>query len=164
MVAAASLRRLLKYWSGSRVEAEGRVARSECGASLQRAGTSERRRQPFFCFAPQGLRRFCPRKHSGLLAWPRSLRISALRSRLGQRQNRQQRGPLQYFNSLLARRRFATGEEAMPEPADGAFLLIAPGEVAVLAVKFFRDNFDRTQHGDQRWGEKFSRHLRILDA
>ena len=28
-------------------------------------------------------------------------RKSALCSRLGQRQNRQQRGPLQYFNSLL---------------------------------------------------------------
>src|SRR5207244_12920715 len=50
---------------------------------------------------PGGLRRFWPRKLSGLLAGPRSLPISALRSRLDQRQNRQQRDPFQYFNSLL---------------------------------------------------------------
>jgi hypothetical protein len=36
-----------------------------------------------------------------MLAWPRSLRISALRSRLGRTKSEQQRGPLQYFNSLL---------------------------------------------------------------
>ena len=52
---------------------------------------------------PTGLRRFW--RWPALLAGPRSLRISALRSRLGQRQNRQQRGPLQYFNSLLKRSR-----------------------------------------------------------
>src|SRR5258708_40074385 len=45
-------RRLLKYWSGSRVEAEGRMARSEGGASPQRAVTTERRRQLPFCLAP----------------------------------------------------------------------------------------------------------------
>jgi hypothetical protein len=91
--------RLLKYWSGSRVEADGRRARSERGASPQRAVTRERRRPLLVCLAPDGLRRFwrCP----ALLAGPRSLRISALLSRLDQRQNRQQRGPLQYFNSLL---------------------------------------------------------------
>src|SRR5438477_8925183 len=47
-----ALRRLLKYWSGSRVEAEGRMARSEGDASLQRAATTERRRQLPFCLAP----------------------------------------------------------------------------------------------------------------
>jgi len=46
------LRRLLKYWDGSRLEAEGRMARSEGGASLQRAVTSERRSQLPFCLAP----------------------------------------------------------------------------------------------------------------
>src|SRR6266446_5930791 len=45
-------RRLLKYWSGSRVEAEGRMARSEGGASPQGAVTTERRRQLPFCLAP----------------------------------------------------------------------------------------------------------------
>src|SRR5204863_7500994 len=39
-------RSLLKYWGGSRVEAEGRMARSEAGASPQWAATTERRRQP----------------------------------------------------------------------------------------------------------------------
>ena len=42
----------MKYWSGSRVEAEGRMARSEGGASPQRAVTTERRRHPPFCLAP----------------------------------------------------------------------------------------------------------------
>jgi hypothetical protein len=45
-------RRLMKYWSGSRVEAEGRMARNEAGASPQRAVTTERRRQLAFCLAP----------------------------------------------------------------------------------------------------------------
>src|SRR5438067_13841158 len=49
---AKALRRLLKYWSGSRVEAEGRMARSERGASPQWAATTERRRQLPFCLAP----------------------------------------------------------------------------------------------------------------
>jgi hypothetical protein len=65
---------------------------------LQRTGDAASRP---FRLAPEGLRRFC--RWPALLAWPRSLRISALRSRLGQRQNRQQRGPIQYFNSLLSR-------------------------------------------------------------
>ena len=95
--------RLLKYWSGSRVEADGRRARSERGASPQRAVTRERRRPLLGCLAPDGLRRFW--RWPALLGGPRSLRISALRSRLDQRQNRQQRGPLQYFNSLLKRPR-----------------------------------------------------------
>ena len=42
----------MKNWDGSRVEAEGRVARSERGASPQRAVTTERRRQLPFCIAP----------------------------------------------------------------------------------------------------------------
>ena len=42
----------MKCWSGSRVEAEGRMARSEGGASPQWAVTTERRRQLPFCFAP----------------------------------------------------------------------------------------------------------------
>ena len=63
---------------------------------LQRA--SDAARCPF-CFAPHELRRFW--RWPTLLARPRSLRISALRSRLCQHQNRQQRGPSQYFNSLL---------------------------------------------------------------
>jgi len=51
----------LKYWSGSRVEAEWRMARSEVGESPSRSCgiTTERRRQPrmlsgpaAFCFAP----------------------------------------------------------------------------------------------------------------
>ena len=42
----------MKYRDGSRVEAEGRVARSEGGASPQRAVTTERRSQSPFCLAP----------------------------------------------------------------------------------------------------------------
>ena len=42
----------MKYWGGSRVEAEGRMAKSEGGASPQRAVTTERCRQLPFCLAP----------------------------------------------------------------------------------------------------------------
>src|SRR5215467_13808117 len=47
-----STRRLLKCWHGSRVEAKGRMARSEGGASPKWAVTTERRRQLPFCFGP----------------------------------------------------------------------------------------------------------------
>ena len=44
----------MKKWSGSRVEVEGRMARSERGASPSRTCgiTTERRRQLPFCLAP----------------------------------------------------------------------------------------------------------------
>jgi hypothetical protein len=42
----------MKNWNGSRVEAEWRMARSERGASPQRAVTTERRSQSPFCLAP----------------------------------------------------------------------------------------------------------------
>ena len=42
----------MKYWSGSRVEAKGRMARSEGGASPERAATTEGRGQLPFCLAP----------------------------------------------------------------------------------------------------------------
>ena len=42
----------MKYWGGSRVEAEGRMAKSEGSASPQRAVTTERCRQLPFCLAP----------------------------------------------------------------------------------------------------------------
>src|SRR5438477_8152602 len=67
---------------------------------LQRAVTTERRRQLPFCLAPStvevdfglGLRCSLGRDHCGY-------RLCA--SRLGQRQNPPQRDPSQYFNSLL---------------------------------------------------------------
>ena len=48
-------KRLSKYWDGSRVEAEGRMARSEEGASPQWAVTTERRSQLPFCLAPSSV-------------------------------------------------------------------------------------------------------------
>src|SRR5438067_1159118 len=45
-------RRLMKYCSGSRVEAEVLMERSEGGASPERAATTERRCQLPFCLAP----------------------------------------------------------------------------------------------------------------
>jgi hypothetical protein len=42
----------LKKWNGSRVEAEGRMARSKRGASPQGAVTTKRRSQLPFCLAP----------------------------------------------------------------------------------------------------------------
>ena len=75
------------------------MARSERGASLQGAATSERRRRRPFCLAPHGLR--CFLALAGVARWVELARISTLRSRLGQRQKQEQRDPLQYFNSLL---------------------------------------------------------------
>jgi hypothetical protein len=42
----------LKKWNGSRVEAEGQMARSKRGASPHGAVTSKRRSQLLFCLAP----------------------------------------------------------------------------------------------------------------
>src|SRR5437667_10024085 len=58
---------------------------------------------------------------------------------------------------------FATGKETMPEPPDHALLLITPGELAILAVKFLWNDPERAEQADQRRGNKFARHLRILD-
>ena len=81
-------RRLLKYWSGSRVEAEGQKGWQGASEAHPRPDTSGQRKSDAaerpFCLAPVGLRRFW--RWPALLAWPRSLRISVLRSRLGQRQ------------------------------------------------------------------------------
>lgn len=65
-------------------------------SGLQRASDAARR---FFRLAPFGVASLLPL--AGVAPLARSLRISALRSRRGQRQNRQQRGSLQYFNRLL---------------------------------------------------------------
>ena len=90
-------RRLLKYWDGSRVEAKGRMARSERGASPLRAATSERSRQLPFCLAPARV--------ALILALARIARLVEMAadigyagpartaSRPGQRQNPQQRNP-----------------------------------------------------------------------
>src|SRR6266542_2581217 len=70
-------------WAARRVRRGGWQGASEAHprSGLQR--TSDAARRPFW-LAPGGLRRFwC---WPALLAWPRSLRISVLRSRLGQRQ------------------------------------------------------------------------------
>src|SRR5213594_3642857 len=57
----------------------------------------------------------------------------------------------------------ASREEAVPEPADGALFLIAPSVMAVLAIKFFGNDFHRAKKGDQRRSHELTRHLRILD-
>ena len=51
----------------------------------------------------------------------------------------------------------------MPKPSDGRLLLVAPGEVAILAVKLLGNNFQGTKHNDERWSHEFSGHLRVLD-
>ena len=90
----------MKYWSGSRVEAEGRMARSEGGASPQWAVTTERRRQLPFCLAPSTVALILALAF--VARWGRDrCGYRHCASRLGQRQNPQQRGPLEYFNSLL---------------------------------------------------------------
>ena len=90
----------MKYRDGSRVGAEGangkeRVRRIPF-SGLQRASDAARR---LFCLAPEGLRRFW--RWPALLAWPRSLRISARARALASAKIEQQRDSFQYFNSLL---------------------------------------------------------------
>src|SRR5882724_9303860 len=47
----------------------------------------------------------------------------------------------------------------MPQPSDSRLFLVAPGEVAILAVKLLGDNLQGTKHTDERWSHKFSSHL-----
>src|SRR5438105_4424711 len=77
------------------------MARSERGASPQRAGTNERRSQLPFCLAPSRVALILALAGVARLA-EIPADIGTVLRRLGQRQNPQQRGPLQYFNSLLA--------------------------------------------------------------
>jgi hypothetical protein len=75
------------------------MARSERGASLQGAVTSERRRQT--PLLPRARRVALFLALAGVARSVEMARISTLRSRLGQGQKHQQPDPLQYFNSLL---------------------------------------------------------------
>src|SRR5947208_4259013 len=58
----------------------------------------------------------------------------------------------------------ASREEPVPEPADGAFFLVAPSVMTILAIKFLRDQFHRAKEADQRRSQELPRHLRILDV
>ncbi len=51
----------------------------------------------------------------------------------------------------------------MPEASDSALFPIAPGKMAVLAVKLLGNNFERAKHSNQRRSHKFSSHLWIFD-
>ena len=75
------------------------MARSERGR-IPKVGCNEQATRPA-ALLPRA-RRVAPiLALAGVARWAEITRISTLRSRLGQRQYRQQRGPLQYFNSLL---------------------------------------------------------------
>ena len=81
------------------------MARSEGGASPERAATTERRRQLPFCLAPSRvaliLALACVARLAEIAADIGYASPARTAGRLGQRQNPQQRDPLQYFNSLL---------------------------------------------------------------
>ena len=93
------LGRLLKYWSGSRVEADGLRARSKRGTSPRRAVTRERRRPGLSASRPTGCVAFG--RWSALLAGRDRCGYRRCARALTSAKNRQQCGPLQYFNSLL---------------------------------------------------------------
>jgi hypothetical protein len=100
--------RLLKYWSGSRVEADGRRARSERGTSP--AGCNERATTPSACL-PRARRVASILALAGVARWAEIAadigyaRPARTARALNSAKNRQQRGPLQNFNSLLERPR-----------------------------------------------------------
>ena len=66
------------------------------------------------------------------------------------------------FARTLAR--FPAGEKPVPKPSDGRLLVVAPGELAILAVKFLGNDFQGTKNNHERWSREFSRHLRVLDV
>src|SRR5947208_9166765 len=51
----------------------------------------------------------------------------------------------------------------MPQPSDRRLFLVAPGKVAVLAVKLLGNNFHRTKHAHERGRHEFSGHLWIFN-
>lgn len=52
----------------------------------------------------------------------------------------------------------------MPEPANRGLFQVRPGKMTILAVKFFRNYFDRAKHRNERGRQKFPGHLRIFDV
>jgi hypothetical protein len=58
---------------------------------------------------------------------------------------------------------FASRKEAMPEPSNGGLFPVAPGKMAILAVKLFGNNFEGAKDPNKRRSHEFSSHLRILD-
>ncbi len=51
----------------------------------------------------------------------------------------------------------------MPEPSDRRLFPVAPGKMAILAVKLLGNDFERAKHTNQRRSHKFSSHLWIFD-
>src|SRR5213082_3427187 len=54
-------------------------------------------------------------------------------------------------------------KETMPEAAQGTLFFVAPREVAIQTIKFLRNNFQRATNANERGGNEFAGHLRILD-
>src|SRR5882724_5958354 len=52
----------------------------------------------------------------------------------------------------------------MPEPSDCRLFPVAPGKMAILAVKLLGDDFERAKHTNERRSHKFSSHLWIFDV
>ncbi len=51
----------------------------------------------------------------------------------------------------------------MPEPADCGLFPVAPGKMAILAIKLLGNNFERAKQPNQRRSHEFSSHLGIFD-
>ena len=58
---------------------------------------------------------------------------------------------------------FRPGKEAIPKAIARVFRLVYPGEMAILAVKFFWKNLQGEKNPGQRRCEKFAGQLRILE-
>ena len=92
----------MKCWSGSRVEAKGRMARSEGGASPSRSCgiTTEQRRQLPFCLAPAMVALILALAFVARWAEIAADIGAALRA-LANAKIHSNAAPFQYFNSLL---------------------------------------------------------------
>src|SRR6059058_3913958 len=51
----------------------------------------------------------------------------------------------------------------MPQASNRALFPVAPGKMAILAVKLLGDDFERAKHTDEGRSHKFSSHLWIFD-
>jgi hypothetical protein len=94
----------LKYWDGSRVEAEGGWQGAREAHPLERAVTTERRRQLPFCLAPSTVALILALAGVARLAEITADIDTALRA-LANAKIHRQRDPSQYFNGLLTQRR-----------------------------------------------------------
>src|SRR4029450_2999715 len=97
---------------------------------------------------------------NGKLSWFEAIeRQSQKESRARNQSRRSSRGVV--LRTLFAR--LESGKKTMPEAPQRTLFFVAPGKMAVQTIKFLRNNFQRAKNANERGGNEFAGHLRILD-